>query len=282
MATPMEMLEFDYINPIKCIYHRPIGKKYVVPHWHEAIELTYVEKGEPGMLYIDDQEYQLQEGQIYAINSKVIHSFDTTITTNQRIVTILINYDWLRHCLPNTARHKSLDLIGTAKKDSQKTAFDEVVNLIERIRDFQCRNNSEEAHLHQLSMSVELIGVLVKNFTIDREVRPEIPEVISRIIEQFQNQYQDEIQLSEMAQQYNYSYAYFSKFFKKYLGVSPKKYLTLLRVQKAADLIETTDEKFARIATDTGFPDEKSFYAAFKERYKQTPLEYRRHIQMVP
>lgn len=278
----MELLEFDYINPIKCIYHRPIGKKYVVPHWHEAIEVSYIEKGNPGTMKIDDQEYNLEEGDIYVINSQLIHSFDTVITNNQRIVTLLINYDWLRHCLPQMIRHKSFALIKAPKKDSQLAACNELKKLINDIKDYQNQDNTEEDHLHQLSMAIEFISILVKNFTVDKEPEHEIPEVISEIIEKFHNEYQDDIQLSDMAQIYNYSYAYFSKLFKKYLGVSPKKYLTLLRIQKAAELIEINDDKFVKIAADTGFPDEKSFYAAFKDKYKQTPLEYRKRVQVLP
>ncbi|MCV3763591.1 AraC family transcriptional regulator [Companilactobacillus farciminis] len=281
MSTPMEILEFDYANPIKCIYHRPIGKKYVVPHWHEAIEVTYVAKGDPGTMFIEDQTYQLEEGDVYVINSRLIHGFDTVITNNQRIVTLLINYDWLRHCLPKTVRKKSFSLIKRPKKDSQMAAFSELVGLINNLKDYVCLDTDEDSHLHQLSLSVELISILVKNFTVDQELQPQIPQIISQVIEDFQQQYQSEIQLSQMAQKYNYSYAYFSKLFKRYLGISPKKYLTSLRVQKAAEMIETSDDKLSQVALKTGFPDEKSFYAAFKAKYHQTPLEYRKKLQMI-
>lgn len=281
MSTPMELLNFDYVNPIKCIYHRPIGRKYVVPHWHEAVEVAYVAKGDPGTMFIDDNSYKLEEGDVYIINSRLIHGFDTTITTNQRIVTLLIDYNWLRHCLPQTVHKKSFYLIKRPKKDNQMVAFYELKALANKIKDFQSQNITEDEHLHQLSIAVELISVLVKNFTIEKDIKPDIPEVISKIIADFQNEYQNEIQLSAMAQRYNYSYAYFSKFFKKYLGVSPKKYLTTLRVQNAAELIEKTNDKLAKIASNTGFPDEKSFYAAFKEKYNLTPLEYRKQSQTI-
>jgi len=281
MATQMEMLDFDYINPIKCIYHRPIGKKYVVPHWHEAIEVTYVLKGNPGTMYIEEQEHSLEEGDVYIVNSRLIHSFDTVITDDQRIVTLLISHDWLRHCLLLTTKKKSFDLIKRPKKDSQMAAFNEMIRLINVLKDFEGQGESEDNILHHLSMEVELISVMIKNFTVEKEIEHDIPEVISRIIKDFHDNYQEEIQLSDMAQKYNYSYAYFSKLFKKYLGVSPKKYLTLLRIQKAASLIETTDDKFSQIASDTGFPDEKSFYASFKDKYNRTPLEYRKQIQMI-
>jgi len=282
MSTPMELLEFDYVNPIKCIYHRPIGRKFVVPHWHEAVEITYVVKGNPGTICIEGHEYQLEQGDLYVINSRLIHSFDTFIDYDQRILTILIDYDWLRHCLPKTVRNKEFDLIKAPKKASQMPAFTELVNLINKMGDFQCHNITEDNHLHQLSMSVEFISILAKNFTVDKNSPREIPDVIAQIITEFHSDYQNDIQMSDMAKHYNYSYAYFSKMFKKYLGMSPKKYLTLLRVQKAAELIENTNDKFTKIAADTGFPDEKSFYAAFKEKYHQTPLEYRKKIKMLP
>lgn len=282
MSTPMELLNFDYVNPIKCIYHRPIGKKFVVPHWHEAIEITYIAKGEPGTMKIEDQTYQLHEGEVYVINSRLIHSFNTYITEDQRIVTLLINYEWLRHCLPQTMHDKKLELIKGPKLDSQQAAFKQLVKLINELKDFQLEGNLEENKLHQLSVEVELISVLVENFVVDKEIKSEIPEVISEIIAEFHKNYNVDIQLSQVAKQYNYSYAYFSKFFKRYLGISPKKYLTLLRIQNAAELIEKTDYKFTKIAAETGFPDEKSFYSSFKERFNQTPLEYRKRTKSIP
>lgn len=259
----------------------PNRKKYVVPHWHEAIEVTYIAKGNPGTMYIEDNSYKLEEGEVYIINSRLIHSFDTVITRDQRIVTLLIDYNWLRHCLPHTIRERSFNLIGRPKKDNQMVAFYELKALINKIRDFQNEDITEDESLHQLSVAVELISVLVKNFTVEKDIQRDIPEVISEIIADFQNEYQNEIHLSAMAQRYNYSYAYFSKFFKRYLGVSPKKYLTMLRIQNAAELIEKTDDKLSKIAADTGFPDEKSFYAAFKEKYNLTPLEYRKQSQTI-
>lgn len=281
MSTPMELLDFDYVNPIKCIYHRPIGKKYVVPHWHEAIEIAYIAKGNPGTMYIDDNKYELHEGEIYIINSRLIHNLETTITCQQRIVTLLINYDWLRRCLPKTMMSKAFDLIRAPKKDNQMTAFNNLTILINQLKDFKDDVNSEDKRLHQLAIEVELISILVKNFTIEAKVKREIPDIIADIIFDFHENYQMEIQLSEMAQKYNYSYAYFSKLFKRYLGISPKKYITLLRTQQAAELIENTDKKFNAIASEVGFPDEKSFYASFKEKYGQTPMEYRNKTRQI-
>jgi AraC-type DNA-binding domain-containing proteins len=275
MTTLMELLEFDDVDPIKCIYHRPIGSKYVMPHWHDAIEVVYVEKGDPGTMYIEGQKYDLHQGDVYIINTRLIHSFDTVILPNQRVVTLLVSYNWLQHCLPKTIKEKSFELIKAPKKDNQTIAFSQLVELINAIKDSCSHAESEDDRLYQLSLEIQLIRVLVNNFMVNKTVKSEVPEVIPQIIEQFQRDYQKDIQLSTVAKEYNYSYAYFSKFFKKYLGISPKKYLTFLRVQKAAEMVEETDDKFSKIATDTGFPDEKSFYAAFKARYGQTPYEYR-------
>lgn len=281
MTTPMELLKFDYIDPIKCVYPQPIGPKYVMPHWHEAIELVYVEKGNPGVMYLEGQKYALQAGEVYLINSRLIHSFDTVIELDQRLVILQINYDWLQYCVPKMTQEKSFELLGTPKKDNQMIAFNQLVALIEEIKIDQSTDKAEAERLYKLATAVQLISILVKHFTVNQVVKSEIPSVVAKIIEQFQKQYQEDIQLSTVAKEYNYSYAYFSKFFKKYLGMSPKKYLTLLRIQKATELIEKTDEKFSQIAADTGFPDEKSFYAAFKAKYQQTPHEYRQKIQSI-
>lgn len=281
MSTPMEFLEFNQIDPIKLIYHRPIGKKYVVPHWHEAVEITYVEKGYPGDIYIEDNRYSLKQGDIYIINSRLIHGFDSVITKNDRILTLLLNYEWLRKCLPETMATKSFALIRSPQNKQQRSSFNALVKLIEELNTYAQQVNSDRNHLMKLNLEIRIISILVNDFTVERTIKTNIPEVIAEIIKDFHDNYQDEIHLSNLASQYNYSYAYFSKLFKKYLGVAPKKYLTLLRVQKAAELIEQTNDNFNKIAFDTGFPDEKSFYMSFKERYKQTPLQHRKKTHKI-
>ncbi len=56
---------------------------------------------------------------------------------------------------------------------------------------------------------------------------------------------------------------YFSTIFKRINGVSPWKYITIKRVEKAIELIKTTDMTKLDIAYACGFTSSSNFYKAF-------------------
>jgi transcriptional regulator GlxA family with amidase domain len=64
--------------------------------------------------------------------------------------------------------------------------------------------------------------------------------------------------------------------FKADTGYSPLHYLRQLRLQKAAELLNTTFEQINQIAQQVGIPDPRYFRRSFKEHYGVSPGEYRK------
>jgi len=58
-------------------------------------------------------------------------------------------------------------------------------------------------------------------------------------------------------------------------GVTPIRYLTELRLERAAALVATTPLTLAEIARRTGYANEFSLSRAFKRRYGATPAFFR-------
>ena len=68
---------------------------------------------------------------------------------------------------------------------------------------------------------------------------------------------------------------HFTRQFTRHLGVSPTRYLADLRVDRAADLLATTNYKLLDICHTVGFENEGYFYRSFRQRKGVTPLDYR-------
>ena len=64
--------------------------------------------------------------------------------------------------------------------------------------------------------------------------------------------------------------------FKERMGMTPSDYLTLLRCERARDLLENTDQTIREISTLVGYYDAGSFIRRFKQVTGETPLQYRR------
>lgn len=85
--------------------------------------------------------------------------------------------------------------------------------------------------------------------------------------------------LHQWAEQVGISSFYFCKMFKKATGVTPNKFITLCRLQKAKQLlIEHSDWTVKRIALECGYPSISYFGRLFLENEGQTPASYRRQF----
>src|SRR5262249_61628298 len=63
--------------------------------------------------------------------------------------------------------------------------------------------------------------------------------------------------------------------FTRVVGEPPQRYITRVRMQRAARLIREQNESLGKIALAVGYESESSFNKAFKRQYHKTPGEYR-------
>ena len=63
--------------------------------------------------------------------------------------------------------------------------------------------------------------------------------------------------------------------FRSSIGMPPIQYVKRYRVQKAAELLTSTDQKIAEIGAQCGFQDTSYFTRTFREIKGVTPGEYR-------
>lgn len=61
----------------------------------------------------------------------------------------------------------------------------------------------------------------------------------------------------------------------KEIGRSPMRHLTFIRLQRAINLLSTTNDKIETIAKEVGFSCIQSFTLAFKERFGRSPSKFR-------
>lgn len=80
----------------------------------------------------------------------------------------------------------------------------------------------------------------------------------------------------EMVSEYlHLSQAYFSTLFKKETGQSYVNYITELRLNKAVELLNRTDDKTYVIAAKVGYPEANYFSYVFKKKFGVSPSKYR-------
>jgi AraC-like DNA-binding protein len=73
----------------------------------------------------------------------------------------------------------------------------------------------------------------------------------------------------------NRSLASFKREFKDFYHVSPGKWLTRKRLQRAKRYLETSEKNISEVAFENGFTNLSHFSRIFKENYGKSPVDYR-------
>lgn len=84
-----------------------------------------------------------------------------------------------------------------------------------------------------------------------------------------------ELSLSLVSQELEITPTYFSAFFIREMGMGFNEYVTGLRIEKAKNLLDQTNEKVSRIAQDCGFRSASYFIVVFRKQMGISPSEYR-------
>jgi AraC-like DNA-binding protein len=87
--------------------------------------------------------------------------------------------------------------------------------------------------------------------------------------------YFEALDVEDMARAAGLSRAHFSREFRRAFGVSPHAYLLTRRLERAAQLLRTTDHSVAEVCVSVGLQSVGSFTTSFKRNFGKTPTAYR-------
>ncbi len=91
--------------------------------------------------------------------------------------------------------------------------------------------------------------------------------------------FREEVSVVALARRAGYSTAQFIELFRRFYGATPKKYITLLRLNRARLLLSVSELPACEIAAHCGYEDTYYFYKLFRRRFGETPSAYRKKIR---
>lgn len=87
---------------------------------------------------------------------------------------------------------------------------------------------------------------------------------------------ESKLTIQQIAEELGFSYSTFRKLFKEFTGIAPTMYQQELQLQRAKELLSTTDESIKEIAYRLNFESPDYFYAKFKKKTGMSASDYRR------
>lgn len=243
------------------------------PAIRENYVLHYISKGK-GKFYYQNQVISLQEGDLFLLkpNEVTFYQADAENPWSYYWIGISGNKtdDYFRFSTIQDTGYLRQQQTTSTKKIGQL-----IIALLEKA---ESKEHSTQNHLELLSHAYQLLFVLSqlapnKNRKLLSQSE-ELCRECQRILHKHYNV--DGLSISTIAAELNVNRSYLTTRFKQYYHLSPKDYLLQIRMQRAKQLLESTQESIKVIAYSVGYKDPLYFSKAFKEFYKKSPSAYRK------
>lgn len=251
-------------------------------HSHDFIEIVYVLRGS-GTHEIDDVTYTILPGCFYVVDSGEIHNLNFDETSEY--FNLFVKEDFLQTTILHLEEQSidGLTLLRSRKKNDPSVRFlGEKNELIHSLfRSFYSELRQTECPPKALLRNyLSLILLEYESALAQRQQAREPDLVLPRVADYINLHYKENLRIEEIAEAYNYNPVYFGRLFQKYYGQSLKNYVIDLRLTCAAELLETTDYTVEEVALQSGFGNKLQFYKKFKERFGDTPKEYKNRLRL--
>ncbi|WP_105614483.1 AraC family transcriptional regulator [Vallitalea okinawensis] len=154
--------------------------------------------------------------------------------------------------------------------------FSYLVTLFSRIYEWDV-SHEVASSLKVKALLYELIAFFIDNSVIDQlniQLTPS-SSGISKILLYIEDHIADELTVASLAKQAHLHPNYFIKLFKSYMGASPMHYINKRRVDRAKDLLLSSNSSITQIAEQVGFKDSAYFSKVFKNHTQLTPRQYK-------
>jgi transcriptional regulator GlxA family with amidase domain len=132
------------------------------------------------------------------------------------------------------------------------------------------------SQLEAQQIATEVVLLLLKDYYASKHVVAPIPQPLNWIASYLSFHLAESLSVADMARRARLSPTHFSVVFRQHFGLSPHRYLLLMRVQHAEELLKSTDLSLLHIAEYTGFSDVHHFSKTFKKITGVTPGAFRK------
>lgn len=236
----------------------------------QEYQINYITEGS-GVFETSTDQFKVVPGSILILQPGVWHRYKPDPNTGWNEHYIGFNGDFCSHFFQEVFFQMAKPVIYIGFQESLLKIFFEIIQHVK-----------EEKTGHQQVSAANTILMLSKIlfFVRNREFDGKSMErTIQKACLHFRENLNKNINIEVLAGELNVGYSYFRQMFRKYTGISPTQYHLSLRIQRAKDLLASTDNSFKEIAIELGFESYFYFSRIFKEKTGKNPMEFKKEIQ---
>lgn len=268
---------------IQIEFHPASGVKYDSPHWNQYLELYYFIKGD-ATLECPRGVVEAKAENCVVINAREVHHM-VRISRNASFYRIRIDLDALmgKNLDPcqiqylEPLAHNLLYFHNLVEGDQELNTC--LNNLIE-----EYENHNRACELYIKSSLFRLLGILVRHHlqtTFTSKETDSLGKRLDRfttVLIYMEENYNEDITLDTLAAMLDVTPSHFCRIFKKTFGKSAIDYVNGVRMNKAKELLQITEDSVTEIAGQCGYDDMNYFSRVFKKFNGISPSEFRKKI----
>lgn len=259
LLTYADSAAFEVLDAPRC---------YVPTHWHEALTLLLVQRGELSGC-VEEQSVQLSAGQCVCISPYALHSF-----ASQGAVSALT----LRISLPEALQSRHFG--EEAETPETRRALERIRCLLLQMRD--CAP-SPFSDIHRTSLLLEIVYLLCESLSrpmTETEIRTmRNRQRLAPVVAYTQAYLQTELSLHDAATTLPMHPNAFCRFFRENTGMTYLNYVSECRLSSVYADVVATDTPLRDLLEQHGFTNYKLFRRLFSQRFHTTPGRLRSELR---
>ncbi|REE77703.1 AraC family transcriptional regulator [Paenibacillus taihuensis] len=274
-ALHIDIINFEYVPP---------GPYWVVPnHQHSSYEFHFISTGK-GYVTLEDKTFTVTKNQCYLTGPHVYHSQKTDehdpMDECSLQCQIRLNASAPKHELEEAER--ILKLLNRPNGSNHVDTNGCIGIFFGVLREIQEKRIGYLMAIKQRMM--ELFIAAVRNLHGDKPNEPiELPmnhsdhSIVRHCILFLEDNYQNQITLEEAAASIHFSPRHLGRVFKTITGRTVHEYLMALRLNRARQLLEVSDESLEQIAQECGITNGSYLNTLFKKHFGISPNQHRKN-----
>ncbi len=149
-----------------------------------------------------------------------------------------------------------------------------VISHIKRIIDLYSAPSTFESDIIAETLILECLSKIIR--TVSPKPVSEYSKPVYGCIEIINREYASEISLDSLSERVHISKFHLCRIFKKETGITPSEYLTQIRINKAKELLQSSDLSQEAICLETGICNSSYLCKLFLANEGITPAQYRK------
>lgn len=262
-------------------YYSRRWENFVMPvQVHNRIEIMYVIKGKC-TIEAENRQYQLINGDYILVNANIPHRIIMQKDEHCRMLNAEFGFTKNSCDIPSIGYLLGSDFCETKLFMEKKNHIvfkdhSDIYNYLKLLVNEISRNGGKSTRIVQLHVAQLLLKLseAYEENTYTKSVKSIVH--IRKAISYIQSHYFDDVKIDKLAKHVGVHTNYLQRIFKENMNETIVDYLTKIRIEKAKELLSSTDIAIIDICLYVGINSRQYFTYLFKKHLGMTPRQYRK------